>query len=220
MSPVFLLPAQLSVALAALLPEPLHARCETQEHSRGERLFAIGARPVHMFFIDQGEVVLERPGLNGEPTVLQRTRRGFVGEASLQSTRYHCDARVLADSRVTRVPVDAMREALASDSAFAMRWVAMLHAELRRLRLQCERLALIRVQDRVLHLLETEGESGRYAVPSGLKSLAGELGVTHEALYRALAVLEKTGRMVREDGVLQLNKDIAPRPHHASEHAL
>lgn len=30
-----------------------------------------------MFFIARGEVVLERPGLNGEPTVLQRARRGF-----------------------------------------------------------------------------------------------------------------------------------------------
>jgi hopanoid biosynthesis associated radical SAM protein HpnH len=102
------------------------------------------------------------------------------------------------------IAVDAMREALASNPAFAMRWVAMLNAELRRLRLQCERLALTRVQDRVLHLLETEGERGRYAVPSGLKSLAGELGVTHEALYRALAALEKAGRLSREEGCLLL----------------
>lgn len=197
-------PTPLPAALAALLPEPLHERCETREHGRGERLFATGARPAHMFFVDRGEVVLERPGLNGEHTVLQRARRGFVGEASLQYTSYHCDARVLADARVTRVPVTAMREALASDPAFAMRWVAMLNAELRRLRLQCERLALSRVQDRVLHLLETEGERGRYAVPSGLKSLAGELGVTHEALYRALAALEKANRLARDDGALQL----------------
>lgn len=191
-------------ALSALLPESLHARCETHDHARGERLFVAGARPLHMFFIARGEVVLERPGLHGEPTVLQRARRGWVGEASLQSDRYHCDARVLADARVTRVPVIAMRETLASDPAFAMRWVAMLNAELKRLRLQCERLALTRVQDRVLHLLETEGERGRLAVPSGLKSLAGELGVTHEALYRALAALEKAGRLAREDGVLSL----------------
>jgi len=200
MSPAPTLPA----ALATLLPEALHAQCETRVHSRGDRLFATRARPTHMFYVAQGEVVLERPGLNGEATVLQRARRGFVGEASLQSARYHCDARVLADAQITRVPVAALREALASDPAFAMRWVAMLNAELRRLRLQCERLALTRVQDRVLHLLDTEGERGRYAVPGGLKSLAGELGVTHEALYRALAALEKAGRLAREDGALLL----------------
>jgi len=192
----------LPARLAALLPESLHPQCDTRVLDQGERLFAAGARPAHMFFIAEGEVVLERPGPQGAATVLQRVRRGFVGEASLQAARYHCDARVLTASRITRVPVAAMREALASDAAFAMRWVAMLNAEVRRLRLQCERLTLHRVQDRVLHLLDTEGERGRYPVPAGLKSLAGELGVTHEALYRALAALEKGGQLERRNGVL------------------
>lgn len=192
----------LPTALAALLPETLHPLCETRLYGQGDRLFATSARPAHMFFISEGEVVLERPGPHGAATVLQRARRGFVGEASLQSARYHCDARVLAASRITRVPVAAMRDTLASDPAFAMRWVAMLNAEVRRLRLQCERLTLHRVQDRVLHLLDTEGERGRYPVPAGLKSLAGELGVTHEALYRALAALEKSGQVERHEGAL------------------
>lgn len=192
----------LPAELATLLPPSLHALCVTRRHDQGDRLFATGARPAHMFFISEGEVVLERASPHGAATVLQRARRGFVGEASLQAARYHCDARVLAASRITRVPVMAMRAALASDAAFAMRWVAMLNAEVRRLRLQCERLTLHRVQDRVLHLLDTEGERGRYPVPAGLKSLAGELGVTHEALYRALAALEKTGRLERQEGAL------------------
>jgi CRP-like cAMP-binding protein len=194
----------LPLPLAELLPAALHALCLTRRHARGECLFAAGARPSHMFFVADGEVVLERPSLEGATSVLQRSRRGFVGEASLQSTRYHCDARVLADALVTRVPVAALRQALAGDPAFAMRWVAMLNAELRRLRLQCERLSLNRVQDRVLHLLDTESELGRYPVPAGLKSLAGELGVTHEALYRALAALEHSGRLAREVGALVL----------------
>ena len=102
------------------------------------------------------------------------------------------------------MPVAALRAALASDPAFASRWIGMLNREVRRLRLQCERLALHRVQDRVLYLLATEGEAGCYPVPGGLKSLAAELGVTHEALYRALAALDQAGRLAREDGVLRL----------------
>jgi hypothetical protein len=38
----------------------------------------------------------------------------------------------------------------------------------------------------------------------GLKPLAGELGVTHEALYRTLAALEKAKIISRDDGVLSL----------------
>jgi CRP/FNR family transcriptional regulator, dissimilatory nitrate respiration regulator len=190
--------------LAALLPPTLHPLCDAFDPVRGTRLFATGARPAYLFFMERGEAVLERPGLHGELVVLQRTRRGFIGEASLQFERYHCDARVLTDAHLIRVPVAAVRAALASDPAFASRWIGMLNREVRRLRLQCERLALHRVQDRVLHLLATEGEAGRYPVPGGLKSLAAELGVTHEALYRALAALEQAGRLAREDGVLRL----------------
>jgi CRP-like cAMP-binding protein len=193
----------LPAELATLLPPALHGAGQGLQYPRGERLFTAGEGPAWMFYVLGGEVVLQRPGLNGEVVVLQRTRHGFVGEASLQSAAYHCDGLVTAHARMVRWPVAALREALATDPAFAGRWIAMLNRELRRLRLQCERLALPRVQDRVLHLLETEGVDGRLAVPAGLKSLAGELGVTHEALYRAVAALEKTGRLVRDGGALR-----------------
>jgi DNA-binding GntR family transcriptional regulator len=42
------------------------------------------------------------------------------------------------------------------------------------------------------------------ALGSGLKSLAAELGVTHEALYRTVADLERSGILVRRDGNLNL----------------
>lgn len=192
------LPA-LSPELAALLPAGLHAQCETGAVAKGTRLFELGQRPRAMHFVESGEVVLERLGAQGELVVLQRTRHGFVGEASLQSAKYHCDARAVAASVVTRIPVKDIRAALEQDPAFAMRWVGMLNREVRRLRMQCERLSLHRLQDRLLHLIETEGQDGRYPLGAGLKSLAGELGVTHEALYRGVAELERQG-LLRRDG--------------------
>lgn len=60
------------------------------------------------------------------------------------------------------------------------------------------------IKDRVLHLINTEGKNGEYQVNTGLKSLAGELGVTHEALYRTLAALEKTRTIRRGEGMLTL----------------
>ena len=89
------------------------------------------------------------------------------------------------------------------DSAFASRWVGMLSREVKRLRLQCERLSLNKVRDRLLHLLETEGQNGKYPLGSGLKSLAGELGVTHEALYRCVAAMERNKVLTRDDVYLK-----------------
>jgi CRP-like cAMP-binding protein len=155
-------------------------------------------------------VVLERGTANGASVVLQRTNQGFVSEASLQSPRYHCDAMVVLDAHITRVPVPALLHALSDDPAFALRWIGMLNQEVRRLRLHCERLNLKGVQARVLHWLETEGTHGCCAVTAGYKSLAAELGVSHEALYRALADMAQAGLVLREPERLCLKAALPP----------
>ena len=83
----------------------------------------------------------------------------------------------------------------------------MLNQEVRRLRLHCERLSMKSVKDRVLHLINTEGQNGSYTASTGLKSLAGELGVTHEALYRTLAALVNAKIIQRDQGVLSILRD-------------
>lgn len=158
-----------------------------------------------MLFVSRGEVVLQRPGAQGETVVLQRTRQGFIAEASLQSARYHCDALVTRSGEFVSVPLEAVRLTLHSDPAFAGRWIAMLNQEVKRLRAQCERLSKKSVKERLLHLIETEGNKGRLALGSDLKSLAAELGVTHEALYRTVAHLERSNILVRRDGYLALS---------------
>src|SRR5690606_23604484 len=40
----------LPAELATLLPPSLHALCNTRRYDPGDRLFATGARPAHMFF--------------------------------------------------------------------------------------------------------------------------------------------------------------------------
>lgn len=200
---------QIHQDLSELLPKGLHTFCMTSAYKKGDRLFATGDKPFHMFFIGSGEVVLERLGMHGGSVVLQRTRHGFVGEASLQSARYHCDGKVIAPSEITGVPIREIQAEMKSNPAFSARWIGMLNREVKRLRLQCERLSLNKVQDRLVHLIETEGEKGKYLLGSGVKSLAGELGVTHEALYRCVSDMEKKGLLLREVGYLRLLTDAA-----------
>lgn len=194
----------LPAELRSLLPAALHGLCEQRRYERGMLLFETGRRPGSMHFVSDGEVVLRRIGEDGEIVVLQRTRHGFVAEASLQSDRYHCDAVAVANANVTRIPRPALLAALTSDAAFALRWIGMLNKEVRRLRQQCERLSLNTVEARLLHLIRTEGDASGLPIDSGLKTLAPEIGVTHEALYRCVAGLEKRGVMARAAGRLVL----------------
>ncbi|HAF45192.1 MAG: hypothetical protein A2100_02310 [Sideroxydans sp. GWF2_59_14] len=189
-------------ALAELLPATLHVLCATITLGKGSYLFKAGRKPACMYFVVSGELTLERPGAQGESIILQRTRQGFAAEASLQSASYHCDAKAVADTVIVSIPIRELRTMLEQDPAFALRWISMLNRELKRLRLQCERLSLNTVQDRLCHLIETEGRGGRYPMGSGLKSIARELGVSHEALYRCVASLEKGGKLHRVGGDL------------------
>lgn len=197
--------AELPIELRSLLPDVLHRQCEVRLFERDQRLFETGRRPVWMHFVSTGEVVLQRIGEDGELAVLQRTRHGFVGEASLHAERYHCDAVVVADAQVTRVPRPALQEALRTDAGFGLRWIGMLNQEVRRLRQQCERLSLKTVEARLLHLLRSEGAAAAPAPIGGLKALARELGVTHEALYRCVALLEQRGIVTRHQGRLHIH---------------
>ena len=190
--------------LRKLLPPELVSAAGRVERSKGDRLFLQRQRPRHMYFVVSGEIVLERIGAHGNAVVLQRIRRGFIAEASLQSGSYHCDGLVTEDLQAVALPLEALKERLAQDPEFALRWIAMLNGEVRRLRAQCERLSLRGVGERLLHLIESEGVEGRLAITCGLKSLATELAVTHEALYRAVARLEKERVVVREPGGISL----------------
>ncbi len=193
-----------TLTLTQLLPASLHDLCQAEDFAANTALFLTGEQPRWMFFVLAGEVVLERHGMDGQQACLQHCQSGFVGEASVTSSRYHCDGRTTLSTRVTKVPIQAMRQALKNDVAFAERWIAMLSREVRQLRLQNERLSLPKVQDRLLHLIETEGTEGRYALTCSIKDMAKQLAVTHESLYRAIARLVEVGRIERGDGFLAL----------------
>lgn len=191
--------------LAQLLPSELISACQTAEFSKGKLLFSEGQKPLWMFYVTCGEIALIRHGIEGETAYLQRQQKGFVGEASLVSDRYHCHAIALVRSDIIKVPIDELKVWLSRDADFSMRWIKMLSAEVRRVRLQNERLCLTTVRSRLLHLLDTESTMGVYPLQGSIKLLAQQLAVSYEALYRCLATLEKEGQLIRAEKTISLS---------------
>jgi CRP-like cAMP-binding protein len=81
-----------------------------------------------------------------------------------------------------------------------------LAREVHALRSQSERLALRSAAERIEHYIESEGHNGRLELARTRKAWAAELGLTHEALYRALASMQRAGSItaVERDGALVL----------------
>lgn len=189
--------------LLAAVPECIRRSARTQSVPKSAQLFARGDRPHAMYFVISGDVHLVRSSLTGDQVVLQRAQRGFLAEASLDQPRYHCDAVAFRPSELLAIPRKAFRDALA-DAAFANIWLAHLAGELRRVRAQSERLTLKTAEARIVHYVETEGDSGAVDLNISRKDWAGELGLTHEALYRALARMQRRGSIRAHDRMLTI----------------
>ena len=191
--------------LKELLPKGLLGQCHAHHFEKGGYLFHQGNKPEYMFFIVSGEAVLTRTSSHGEPTILQRCKGGFLSEASLLADSYHCDAIVTNSGQAVTLPIKSLRDAL-TDSKFSMKLVQLLSKEIMRLRTQSERLGLKDIRSKLIHLIETEGKQGVLTLQSDYKSMASEIGVTHEALYRAIAALEKEGLLEKHSDSLGLLK--------------
>lgn len=184
----------------ATVPEALQEVTHYRETHAGETLFRLGARPRSIFYVIAGEVQLRRRVLNGQEIVLQRSRKGFVAEASLEVRAYHCDAVAPVAGAVVCFPIPAFKTVLAEDIAFHKTWSTHLAHEVRRLRAQCERLNLNTAAERIIHYLEAEGVGGSITLNQPRRAWAAELGLTHETLYRTL-------RRLQAEGVLDIDRN-------------
>lgn len=188
----------------SFLPRLLVAQARLATFDKGDILFRVGDHPEALYFVFDGELVLVRHSRNGQEVVLQRTHTGFFAEASIESRRYHCDGVAKERSRVCLLPAEAFRQALASDPSFRATWIQLLAGEIRSLRTRCERLVLHSVEERIVHYVESEGSDGAIELDRSFKAWALDLGVTHEALYRAMARMTRSGLLLRRGRRLRL----------------
>lgn len=183
------------------MPTSLRESAEWRECEKGSVLFSIGESPKFVYFIVRGEARLRRYSQEGMEMVMQRARYSFLAEASLEAAAYHCDGIATEPVLALAFPIGDFRIALAECPNFRAKWISLLLREVRRARGQVERQGLRNAGDRILHYIETECPSGQLNLNQTQKAWASELGLTHEALYRALGKMSRQG-VLRVDGLL------------------
>ena len=155
--------------------------------SSGELLFARDSPVRHLFVVESGLVHLIRHQEDGKPAVMQRALAGdIVAEASIFASSYHCDGVVIADAELKRVPMRRLRERLRTDPDFASACAQHLADEVRRMRIRSEIMGMRTVSARLQAWLTWNG--GKLPAKGQWRSLAEDIGVSPEALYRELAV--------------------------------
>lgn len=141
---------------------------------------------VSVFRVISGEVHLMRRQQDGAEFILQRAGQGdLLAEASITAKAYHCGA---VTNKPTVLAIFSCRDVqgmISDDPDAAAAFVTHLTCEVREARLRAEILSLKRVCDRLDAWLAWH--DGVLPEKGSWYRIAGEIGVSPEALYRELA---------------------------------
>lgn len=188
------------------VPAKARAAAIERKLAAGEALFHAGSRTVGLYEVLGGTVRLMRVDQSGREAVLQVALAGdILAEASLFSAIYHCDAIATTAATVRLYPKAVLLADLRRDAKAAQAFAAMLARQIMTLRMRLERGNIRSARDRIRHFLALNaGADGRTVKLHGtLKEVAADLGLTHEALYRALARMEADGEIKRSGGTIK-----------------
>jgi len=188
----------------AAVPRALMSMAHVSKLAAGSVMFRTGERPGFVHFVLEGELRLVRHSRRGQDAVLQRVRHGYFAEASVEFRQYHCDAVAPVTSLILQFPIGKFMAHIDADVQFRRAWLRHLASEVRRLRACCERLSLRGAAERIVHYVESEGTAGTLELRQSLKNWALELGLTHEAVYRALAKLRRERRLTVTSSRIEL----------------
>lgn len=185
------------------LPAAVRAVAVDRKLKSGEALFRLGDKTVGFCEVLAGRVRLTRVDRAGHEVILFVAGPGeTIAEASLFSPAYHCDAIASTNAVVRVYPKTAVLAAFEKDRKAAQAFTATLARQVMNLRTRIEQRNIRSARERVRHFLALNaGADGRTIELGGtLKDIAAELGLTHEALYRTLAALERSGEIKRGRG--------------------
>jgi CRP-like cAMP-binding protein len=175
----------IEIMFSHLAPIPNSVRYLKQ----GQYLFQAGDRVTSVFAVLAGEVHLIRHHKSGGSAILQRAlSESILGEASLFTSSYHCDAIAQSDATLQVFSKAKVLEHLRKSPAFAIALAQYLAIEVRHQRQRAEILSLKSVSEKLDAWLASNG-----ALPSRgtVKYVAIEIGVTPEALYREISIRKR-----------------------------
>lgn len=192
------------------LPAGVRSQARERKLKAGEAVFRLGDKSAGLVEVVAGRVRLCRVDRSGREIVLYVAAPGdTIAEASVFSPRYHCDAVASTDATVRVYPKPALLAAFAQDPKAAQGFAAMLARQVMTLRTRLEQRNIRSARERVRHFLALNvGGDGRTVDLGGatLKEIAAEIGLTHEALYRTLAALERAGEIRRSGTTITLSR--------------
>ncbi len=172
-----------------------------------EPVFRQGDPVRAIFQVREGAVAMVRHLSDGAMLTIATAGGGETfAEAALFSDRYHCDAVARARSVIAAAPVSAIKARLESEPNLAIDIAEAFAAQVRLLRALIEIQRIKRAPDRLLAWLRwrASGNPPVVEAPDAWSRVASSIGLSPEALYRALRTLEDDKLIFRNERTITL----------------
>jgi len=189
------------------IPGEARAAAVERKLRAGEALFRLGDKTMGLWEVIAGRVRLARVARAGREIVLHVAGAGeTLAEASLFSPHYHCDAIASTSATARLYPKREVLAVFERNPDAARMFAAALAHQVMDLRTRIEQRNIRSARERVRHFLALNAVAGGGTVElrGTLKDVAAEIGLTHEAFYRALAALERSRQIRRSRGKITL----------------
>ena len=169
------------------LPESAVAKLNIRS---GQYLFRLGEKPNGFFHLADGEVHLVRHTESGDVVTIHRAFSGeYFAESSLFSNAYHCDAVAQVDTQLSKIDRTQTLDFMEDNPHFSLEVSAYLARQVQDYRRLLELRSIRSAQERVLAAVADGWLRG------SIMSFAAQIGLTHEATYRTLSNLVKSGQL-------------------------
>jgi CRP-like cAMP-binding protein len=176
--------------------------------ARDEPLFRQGEPTSAIFHILRGRLRMVRHLASGDRMTIHTGRTGeLFAEGALFSDVYQCDAIAAEPTRVRACSKAEMLAVVGNSPATMLALLEQVTRLLHHARAMRELRNIRSAEDRVLHhLYLSASKDGAVVFDRPLLEVAEDLGLTHEAYYRALAALARSGSIKRTGRTIQITR--------------
>jgi len=192
--------------LPGFFPDNVESNLKEIHISKNDNLFRVGDPVKYLYYIIEGEIKAVRYHIDGmESVMLRATQNEFFAESGIATSQYVCDAIAAKKTKIVAIPIEDIRELLASSIEFTMAFAMNMAKMIRKQCSKNERLRLNKARDRVFHYLVCESSQDKQVkIETTLCEWAAEIGIEPETLYRTLKDLEDESYIKRDKKVIQL----------------
>ena len=181
-----------------------------RELRKGETLFNIEEEVVSFFSLETGKIRMSRNMTDGNRVTFYVVNAGqLFAEASLFSKNYHCEAVAEEPSIVAIYSKAKFLNAMRENQSGAFMFMEHLAKQVQKQRAHIELMHIKSAPDRLLAYIHNKmrARDVELHLETTWKTVADEINLTHEAVYRALSVLERTGAISRDGRQITLISD-------------